>query len=297
MGQCSSSSASTDGEIGANEVLIDVKVSGAMPGAEESTWQVRLERGATIANVKQHISELYDVPVQMQVLRRMPDGEPLGDEESLGQESRSSMHLSVKNPLQDLVSALTGSTMPIGQTAQGANPLDLISALTGGVAPGGGQAPGANPLDLVSALTGGVAPGGGQTQGATNPLDLVSALTGGTVPGGGQAQGANPLTALTEQMTAAMAEMNAIQESLAEAEYSLKFVMPAQNSQEQEKRCTMKVAATATVNNVLDMVKRELKVESKRLALEFAGQALSAAANVHISGLSDGDTVMVVPVV
>jgi len=250
MGQCSSSSASTDGEIGSNEVLIDIKVSASTPGAEDSTWQVRLERGATIANVKQHISELYDVPVLMQVLHRMPDGERLGDEERLGQENRSSMHLSVKNPLQDVVSALTGGTEP-----------------------GGGQAHGAN------------------------PLDLVSALAGGTVPGGGQTQGANPFAALTEQMSAAMAEMNAIQESLAEAEYSLKFVMPAQNSQEQEKRCSMKVAATATVNNVLDMVKCELKVDSKRLALEFAGQALPAAANIHNCGLSDCDTVMVVPVV
>jgi len=226
MGQCSVSSASTDGEIGANEVLIDVKVSAAMPGGEENTWQVRLERGATIADIKRHICELYDVPVEMQVLRRMLAGDPLGDEERLGQESRSTMHLSVRNPIQDLVSALTGST----------------------------------------------------------------------IPGGGQAQGANPFAALSEQMSSAMAEMNAIQESLAEAEYSLKFVMPAQTSREKEKRCAMKVAATAKVNDVLDMVKLELNVESKRLALEFAGQALPAASAIHICGLSDGDTVMVVPV-
>jgi len=273
MGQCSLSSASTDGEIGTNEVLIDVKVSAAMPGGEENTWQVRLERGATIAEIKRHIFELYDVPVQMQDLRREPNGEPLGDEEKLGRESRTTMHLSVRNPLQD-----------------------LVSALTGGVAPGGGQAQAANPFAALA--------------------------------GGGQAQGANPFAALTEQMSSAMAEMNAIQESLAEAEYSLKFVMPeteapnaapnskpptnnntssramnwrskpakdTTSSREKEKRCSMKVAATAMVNDVLDMVKLELDVENKSLKLEFAGQALPAAAQIHRCGLSDGDTVMVVP--
>jgi len=245
---CSSSSASTDGEIGVNEVLIDVKVAAAMPGGEENTWQVRLERGATIADIKRHICELYDMPVGMQVLRRSPDGEPLGDEEKLGHEKRATMHLSARNPLQDLVSALTGGTLP----------------------------------------------GGGQPHGA-NPLNLLNALAGDTVPGGGQAPSANPFAVLTEQMSSAMAEMNAIQESLAEAEYSLKFVMPAQNSREREKRCSMKVAATAMVNDVLDMVKLELNVESKRLAMEFAGRALPAAAQIHTCGLSDDDTVRLVP--
>merc|ERR1740123_1205222 len=145
------------------------------------------------------------MPVEMQVLRRSPDGDPLGDEETLGQQK------------------------------------------------------------------------------------------GGTMPGGVQTPGANPFAVLTEQMSSAMAEMNAIQESLAEAEYSLKFVMPAQNSREKEKRCSMKVAATAVVNDVLEMVKLELNVESKRLAMEFAGRALPAAAQIHICGLSDDDTVMVVP--
>jgi len=243
---CNSSSASTNDEIGigSNEVLIDVKVAAAMPGGEENTWQVRLERGATMADIKRHICELYDMPVQMQVLRRSPDSDPLGDEERLGQEKRVTMHLSTRNPLQDLVSALTGGTVPSGGQPQGANPMDLLGALTGG---------------------------------------------------GGQAPGANPFAALTEQMSSAMAEMNAIQESLAETDYSLKFVMPAQSSREKEKRCSMKVAATAMVNDVLDMVKLELNVESKRLALEFAGRALPAAAKIHICGLSDDDTVMVVP--
>lgn len=195
-----------------------------MPGGEDTTWQVRPERGAAIADVKRNIFELYDVPVQMQVLRRMPDAEPLSDEERLGKESRSTMHLNVRNPLQD----------------------------------------------------------------------LVGTLTGGIVPNSGTAQGANPLAALMEQMSPEIAEMNAIQASLAETEYSLKFVMPAENSREKEKRCSMKVAATAMVKDVLDMVKLELNVESKRLALEFAGQALPAASQIHICGLSDGDTVMVV---
>lgn len=218
MGQCASSQASKASELSINEVVLDIRVAGQL-GAQENTWQVRTDRSATIDDIKKQIFELYDMPVEMQVLRRTGAGPPLAGDEKLNEGSTDALHLSVRNPLEGLVAAL----------------------------------------------------------------------------GGAQMQG-NPLAALTERMSSAIAEMNAIQESLQSAEYALKFVLPAQSKpRTAEKRCALQVAAVATVADVLDMVKLELNIESQRLALEFAGQTLPAMAAIHMCGLSDGDTIMLVP--
>lgn len=219
MGQCASSQASKASELSINEVVLDIRVAG-QPGAQENTWQVRTDRRATIDDLKKQIFELYDMPVEMQVLRRTAGGPPLSGDEKLNAGSTDALHLSVRNPLESLVAALGG---------------------------------------------------GGQMQGI-------------------------PLADLTERMSSAIAEMNAIQESLQSAEYALKFVLPAQSKpRTAEKRCALQVAAVATVADVLDMVKLELNIENQRLALEFAGQTLPAMASIHMCGLSDGDTIMLVP--
>merc|ERR1712183_386144 len=71
--------------------------------------------------------------------------------------------------------------------------------------------------------------------------------------------------------------------------------MPPCRAQASEKRCRLEVAAVAKMREVLDMVKLELDVEGEALALEFAGETLPLDAPVHLVGLRDDDTVMLVP--
>merc|ERR1712151_419351 len=92
-----------------------------------------------------------------------------------------------------------------------------------------------------------------------------------------------------------LANLQAMQEGIANTAYTLKFVMPSQGSRKPEKRCTLEVLANSAVSEVLDMVKLELNVEKEFLDLEFAGQVLPRAAVLQLAGLGDGDTVKVVP--
>merc|ERR1712066_1205463 len=85
----------------------------------------------------------------------------------------------------------------------------------------------------------------------------------------------------------------ALQERLENTNYRLTFVLPSRGS-DPEKRCELEVAAVSRVCEVLEMVKLELDAEDTAVALEFAGKELPSLFPIHIVGLQDGDTVIVV---
>lgn len=58
-------------------------IPGLLPGTEEDTWQVRIERGATAGELKDRVAELYGLSRSRQSLRRDVDSAPLTDEEPL----------------------------------------------------------------------------------------------------------------------------------------------------------------------------------------------------------------------
>merc|ERR1712217_769796 len=107
--------------------------------------------------------------------------------------------------------------------------------------------------------------------------------------------GATMPNGFADMTAGAMANMNAMQENLDNTTMTLKFVMSAQRPMDQDKRCSIEIAASATIANVLEMVKMDLNVEDQNLLLEFCGEALTTAAPIHLVGLSDGDAIMVVP--
>lgn len=138
---------------------------------------------------------------------------------------------------------------------------------------------------------------------ADDVLYLGGAPSGGPLAGlfgglGGGVSGATPLAGLTDMLTGALqeaAQMNqAWQESLQNTECKIRCTMPARG-RTAERRCEMVVCAAARAAEVLEMAKLELNAEGEDLVLEFAGEPLPAAAPIHLLGLQDGDTVLVMP--
>eukprot|EP00448_Togula_jolla_P035130 CAMPEP_0170634692 /NCGR_PEP_ID=MMETSP0224-20130122/36758_1 /TAXON_ID=285029 /ORGANISM="Togula jolla, Strain CCCM 725" /LENGTH=241 /DNA_ID=CAMNT_0010964011 /DNA_START=143 /DNA_END=868 /DNA_ORIENTATION=- len=81
----------------------------AQDGAEEDTWQVRIERGATVGTLREQISSLYAIPSELQLLRRDVDGELLEDAEPLDCDEGDILHLTVEAPFRSLgLGSLTG---------------------------------------------------------------------------------------------------------------------------------------------------------------------------------------------
>lgn len=117
------------------------------------------------------------------------------------------------------------------------------------------------------------------------PLSMMSPL------------GIPPITELADALSGAMNEVaelgQAMQKSLENTTYNLTFVLP-ERAPAAERRCRLEIAAVAHVQEVLDMVKFELDVEDVAKGLEFAGQDLPLHAQIHMLGLRDGDTVMVI---
>jgi len=109
--------------------------------------------------------------------------------------------------------------------------------------------------------------------------------------------GMPPISDLAEAISGAMSEVahlsQAMQESLENASYNLTFVLPAK-APAREKRCRLEIAALARVEEVLEMVKLELDAEDIVKGIEFAGQELPMHVSIHVLGLRDGDTLMVV---
>jgi len=138
MGQCQASTVSTASELNANEMLVNIKVAPHMGATAETTWEVRVERGATVSALKQQICELYELPLEVQVLRRAVDGPVLSDEEHLVFDKDISFHLSMANPLESFMQALSsgvaGSQTSAGNA--GANPMEaLMQAMAAGGTP------------------------------------------------------------------------------------------------------------------------------------------------------------------
>jgi hypothetical protein len=94
------------------------------PGSQEDALQVRLERGATIGQLRQRIQELYAVPGALQILRRDVDSPPLADAEPLGCDNDDVVHLSVAGAMDLLLggagSSLAGPLTDLTQQVAGA---------------------------------------------------------------------------------------------------------------------------------------------------------------------------------
>lgn len=108
----------------------------------------------------------------------------------------------------------------------------------------------------------------------------------------------SPFSGLADALERTMAQVSAhaqeVQRQLESTNYNLTFVLPAQAGHWDEKRCPLEVAAVSHMSEVLDMVKLELDVESIAQGLEFAGELLPLMAPVHMVGVGDGDTLIVV---
>jgi len=90
----------------------------AQPGADEDVWQVLVERGATIGDLRGRIAALYGLMPQMQIVRRDVDSAPLVDDAKLACDEGDVLHLQVATP---------GSSMsPLGITPM-AGIADMIS--------------------------------------------------------------------------------------------------------------------------------------------------------------------------
>lgn len=108
---------------------------------------------------------------------------------------------------------------------------------------------------------------------------------------------APPMAGLAEAISGAMEEVaqmgQALQDSLDNTSYHLNFVLPAHGAAP-ERRCRLEVAAGARLCEVLEMVGLELDAEEIAAGLEFAGEVLPPQVPVHLAGLREGDTLMVV---
>lgn len=134
-------------------------------------------------------------------------------------------------------------------------------------------------------------------------------LPAGLLVGLGGAGGAAGLGGLANALSGALAEAETVvsrvmaqvaekAKELEKSEYNLTLVLQARGAPKPprpERRCKLVVMATARAMEVLEMAKLELNAENEALALEFAGQKLPPGMPVHALGLSDGDTVMIVP--
>jgi len=146
---------------------------------------------------------------------------------------------------------------------------------------------GAGAAGPLAGLFGGGAAGLLGGAGGAGPLDGLF--------GGGGANGAGGLEAMLASAMEQAAQMGqAWQENLQSIELKIRCVMPARGRLP-EKRCELTVSAVARVAEVLEMAVLELSAEGQELGLEFAGEPLPAVAQVHMLGLRDGDTVLVVP--
>jgi len=109
----------------------------------------------------------------------------------------------------------------------------------------------------------------------------------------------NPFGAgLTEAFSTAMADVVRLgqeaQDALQATTIRLNFVLPeGQQPRSPEKRCVLEVSATAKLTEVLQMAAVEMAAEGAAKGLQFAGNVLPLQAAVMMSGLQDGDTVIV----
>merc|ERR1712203_383744 len=199
-------------ELNATDMIVSLKVAPQIGMTQETTWEVRVEDGDTVAILKQRISELYETPPELQIIKRDVDGQPLPDEEKLAFGVDKTLHFSLLNPLESLMQAMTGG-LPglhgsVGQ--QGSNPMEnIMQAMNASVPIDGNPAtPGDNPFAaIMQAMTN--ANGAGQQ----------SALgAGAAVPNG-----------FADMMAGAMANISAMHDNLNNATFTLKFVMAAQS--------------------------------------------------------------------
>eukprot|EP00747_Dinoflagellata_sp_TGD_P187478 gnl/TRDRNA2_/TRDRNA2_45182_c0_seq1.p1 gnl/TRDRNA2_/TRDRNA2_45182_c0~~gnl/TRDRNA2_/TRDRNA2_45182_c0_seq1.p1 ORF type:complete len:248 (-),score=50.63 gnl/TRDRNA2_/TRDRNA2_45182_c0_seq1:54-797(-) len=104
------------------------------------------------------------------------------------------------------------------------------------------------------------------------------------------------MVASATQAATQMAELGqAMQESLNNVTYTLNFVSrKGAGGRRKEQRCSLDLAATARVNEILEILALELNAEGEPLSLEFGGQLLPAGLPLHALGVNTGDTLMVV---
>lgn len=94
----------------------------AHAGAAEDAWQVEVPRGATIAELKAKVAELYEVPVELQEIRRDVDSASLADTDPLDTDPRLNedvLHLLVKGQQGPLGALFGGDMSGLMNMAQG----------------------------------------------------------------------------------------------------------------------------------------------------------------------------------
>lgn len=112
------------------EIVVTIYCAGkpasfVAPGVQEDAWQVRIERGVDVSELRRQIQALYGVPRALQTLRRDIDSAPLADAELLALDDGDVVHLCVAGPA-DFFGALGADGL---QPISGANILAPLAGL------------------------------------------------------------------------------------------------------------------------------------------------------------------------
>lgn len=107
---CSSCHAAVGEALTWSDITITV-YRAAQGSIDEDTFQVQIERGASVGALKGRVNDLYGIPQQVQVLRRSADGEPLADVEPLACDEGDVLCLEVRRAMDPLFGGNLGSVL------------------------------------------------------------------------------------------------------------------------------------------------------------------------------------------